>query len=146
MPPEPENRLKSSQNIQNSEQNVSICFYNILRSHGRANKLHDHSLLNHCSPCLVTSSDLDRSSLSHDRSVGGTLVHLRVRVARVIERAVHSRGWAGHRIRTGCNHPHDRSTPRLSHPNRWRNHRGAALSETDCPEVSTTTIITNSVK
>ncbi|KAJ0520912.1 hypothetical protein HanIR_Chr10g0464671 [Helianthus annuus] len=29
----------------------------------------------------------------------------------------------------------------LSHPNRWRNHRGAALSETDCPEVSTTTII-----
>ncbi|KAM0016385.1 hypothetical protein Hdeb2414_s0029g00705951 [Helianthus debilis subsp. tardiflorus] len=29
----------------------------------------------------------------------------------------------------------------LSHPNRWRNHRGAALSETDCSEVSTTTII-----
>ncbi|MFS7967940.1 putative flavin-containing monooxygenase [Helianthus anomalus] len=34
----------------------------------------------------------------------------------------------------------------VSHPNRWRNHRGAALSETDCSEVSTTTIITNSVK
>ncbi|KAJ0816924.1 hypothetical protein HanPI659440_Chr00c09g0720941 [Helianthus annuus] len=31
--------------------------------------------------------------------------------------------------------------PALSHPNRWRNHRGAALSETDCSEVSTTTII-----
>ncbi|KAF5783821.1 putative RNA-directed DNA polymerase [Helianthus annuus] len=30
--------------------------------------------------------------------------------------------------------------PNLSHPNRWRNHRGMALSETDCPEVSTTTI------
>ncbi|KAJ0586346.1 hypothetical protein HanIR_Chr04g0150881 [Helianthus annuus] len=29
----------------------------------------------------------------------------------------------------------------VSHPNRWRNHRGAALSETDCSEVSTTTII-----
>ncbi|KAJ0854259.1 hypothetical protein HanRHA438_Chr14g0660661 [Helianthus annuus] len=29
----------------------------------------------------------------------------------------------------------------MSHPNRWRNHRGAALSETDCSEVSTTTII-----
>ncbi|MFS7988956.1 hypothetical protein Hanom_Chr11g01041071 [Helianthus anomalus] len=30
----------------------------------------------------------------------------------------------------------------VSHPNRWRNHRDMALSETDCPEVSTTTIIT----
>ncbi|KAF5817878.1 putative amino acid transporter, transmembrane domain-containing protein [Helianthus annuus] len=28
----------------------------------------------------------------------------------------------------------------MSHPNRWRNHRGAALSETDCSEVSITTI------
>ncbi|KAJ0773771.1 hypothetical protein HanOQP8_Chr03g0104071 [Helianthus annuus] len=30
----------------------------------------------------------------------------------------------------------------MSHPNRWRNHQGMALSETDCPEVSTTTINT----
>ncbi|KAJ0726165.1 hypothetical protein HanPI659440_Chr12g0467171 [Helianthus annuus] len=30
----------------------------------------------------------------------------------------------------------------VSHPNRWRNHRGMTLSEIDCPEVSTTTIIT----
>ncbi|MFS7977528.1 putative RNA-directed DNA polymerase [Helianthus anomalus] len=28
----------------------------------------------------------------------------------------------------------------LSHPNRWRKHRGVALSETDCSEVSITTI------
>ena len=34
------------------------------------------------------------------------------------------------------------SDTNLSHPNRWRNHRGMALSETDCPEVSTTTINT----
>ncbi|KAJ0516221.1 hypothetical protein HanOQP8_Chr11g0391681 [Helianthus annuus] len=30
----------------------------------------------------------------------------------------------------------------VSHPNRWRNHRGMALSETDCSEVSITIIIT----
>ncbi|KAJ0433344.1 hypothetical protein HanIR_Chr17g0869231 [Helianthus annuus] len=34
----------------------------------------------------------------------------------------------------------------MSHPNRWRNHRGMALSETDCPEVSITIIITNQFK
>ncbi|KAJ0871427.1 putative helitron helicase-like domain-containing protein [Helianthus annuus] len=34
----------------------------------------------------------------------------------------------------------------LSHPNRWRNHRGAALSEIDCPEVSITTIFTKYLK
>ncbi|MFS7902938.1 hypothetical protein Hanom_Chr01g00017461 [Helianthus anomalus] len=28
----------------------------------------------------------------------------------------------------------------VSHPNRWRKHRGMALSETDCSEVSITTI------
>ncbi|KAJ0870195.1 hypothetical protein HanRHA438_Chr11g0497621 [Helianthus annuus] len=33
-----------------------------------------------------------------------------------------------------------RAAPRVSHPNRWRNHRGMALSETDCSEVSITTI------
>ncbi|KAJ0629000.1 hypothetical protein HanIR_Chr00c29g0911861 [Helianthus annuus] len=34
----------------------------------------------------------------------------------------------------------------MSHPNRWRKHRGVALSETDCPEVSITTIITRYLK
>ncbi|KAJ0780789.1 hypothetical protein HanPI659440_Chr06g0241751 [Helianthus annuus] len=35
---------------------------------------------------------------------------------------------------------------KLSHPNRWRNHRGAALSETDCPGESITTISYNILK
>ena len=43
--------------------------------------------------------------------------------------------WLGSHVRIMyCKNP-------VSHPNRWRNHRGAALSETDCSEVSTTTII-----
>ncbi|MFS7967931.1 hypothetical protein Hanom_Chr09g00791651 [Helianthus anomalus] len=59
----------------------------------------------------MTSSDLDQSSNSHDRSSDRTIVRFRVLVAQTAALVVYCRGWAGCRIRTGCNHPHARSSP-----------------------------------
>ncbi|KAJ0457150.1 hypothetical protein HanIR_Chr15g0770511 [Helianthus annuus] len=86
-------------------------FYNILRSHGHANKVHDRSLLNYVAPYFCDISIVDWSSRSHDRSLGRTTVHLRVRAAQTLERVVHYRTLAEHRNRTGCNQTHARASP-----------------------------------
>ncbi|MFS7929438.1 hypothetical protein Hanom_Chr04g00332551 [Helianthus anomalus] len=50
------------------------------------------------------------------------------------------RSWSEPILKEDLAIPKNDAWYKMSHPNRWRKHRGMALSETDCSEVSTTTI------
>ena len=101
---------KALQNSRVTNRMVLFCFYAFSMSHGRAPIARPFTF------CIigVTVHDISRvdwSSVSHDRSSYGTVVHYRVLVARLVALVVQFRGWLDHRIRTGCKIWNDRAFP-----------------------------------